>query len=336
MTPDHRAIRRLAAIVALLAAACATGSRRGSHGALAPPKDRVALGLVFGQDRSAIARALDVDGIPHQAPADDPDVLLAARCSGAYEVAPLRILFCPEGLYAAQLEVPAAEERALVSAVARGLGAPVRRGDGRSQDGLPGVLAAWEPAGWSIGVSRHAPPDGAAVAVLHVQYDGAAPPVAAGIPLGRLRVDVEHLLDRQGATVVQRDVASTTYLGCPGGAPDALSCIVLFRGGRAAAVTEVHVTPAEDREALAAWRERADRLEAEIGRAPARVCAEAGPDRIAGDCTATWATDRLVVLVGAHRNAGARHRGTISVYTGFTYPPLAAGEDDTDADPAAP
>ena len=54
----------------------------------------------------------------------------------------------------------------------------------------------------------------------------------------------------------------------------------------------------------------------------------AGPDRIVGDCTATWSSDRLVVVVGAHRNAGSSHRGTISVYTAFTYPALAPAPDE--------
>ena len=31
-----------------------------------------------------------------------------------------------------------------------------------------------------------------------------------------------------------------------------------------------------------------------------------------------------MVVVGAHRNAGSSHRGAISVYTAFTYPPLGA------------
>ena len=80
-----------------------------------------------------------------------------------------------------------------------------------------------------------------------------------------------------------------------------------------------------DREALGAWRILARRFERDIGRPPKTICPDAGPDRVAGDCTATWTSDRLVVVVGAHRNAGASHRGTISVYTAFTYPALAAG-----------
>ncbi|BDG02546.1 hypothetical protein [Anaeromyxobacter oryzae] len=336
MIPHDRAVRLAAATALFLGAACATGSRRGVSGALAPPGDRVALGLVFGQDRAAVERALDVDGIGHRVADGDPDVLVADRCSGVPAPGPCRLLFGEEGLYAGQVEVPAAEEGALVDAVAHALGPPARRGDGASVDGLPALVATWERPAWSVGVSRHAPKDAPAVAVLHVQWEPAAPPVAAGVPLGRQRVDVEHLLDRQGATVVQRDSGSTTYLGCPGGAPDVVSCVVTFRRGRAAEVTEVHPTPPEDRDAMAAWRELSDRLEAEIGRTPARTCPDAGPDRIAGDCTATWATDRLVVVVGAHRNAGARHRGTISVYTGFTYPPLAAREGEPDVEASSP
>ena len=147
------------------------------------------------------------------------------------------------------------------------------------------------------------------------------------MPLGRLRADVELALERQGAVLVQRDDTASTYLGCPQGAPEALSCLVLFRGGRAAAVTEIHPAAAGDREALAAWRGLARRFERDVGRPPQTSCPDAGPDRVGGDCTATWTSDRLVVVVGAHRNAGASHRGTISVYTAFTYPVLAAGAE---------
>ena len=74
----------------------------------------------------------------------------------------------------------------------------------------------------------------------------------------------------------------------------------------------------------------------EIGRAPDTTCPAEGPDRVGGDCTAAWSSDRLVVVVGAHRNAGARHRGAISVYTAFTYPPLARAGDDADREASAP
>ncbi|WP_242393829.1 hypothetical protein [Anaeromyxobacter oryzisoli] len=323
-----------AAAALLLSAACVTGPRRGVTRKLAPPRDRVALGLEFGQPRAEIERALDARGIPHHAAGEDPDVVVAERCEGAPSPSPCRLLFGPEGLYAAQLEVPAAEEGALVRAVADALGPPAR-GVGASQGDASATAAAWERTPWSAAVSRHARQDGATLAVLHLEYEPAAPPTAAGVPLGRQRADVEQLLERQGATLVQRDAGSSTYLGCPGGSADALSCVIQFRGSRAAAVTEVHPTPSDDDDALASWRELAGRLEAEIGRPPARTCPDGGPDRIAGDCTATWATARLVVVVGAHRNAGSRHRGVISVYTGFTYPPLATSEGG-DGAPASP
>ncbi len=35
-----------------------------------------------------------------------------------------------------------------------------------------------------------------------------------------------------------------------------------------------------------------------------------------------------MVTVGAHRTAGSKHRGAISVYTAFTYPPLAAADEE--------
>ena len=114
------------------------------------------------------------------------------------------------------------------------------------------------------------------VAVLRVEHDPAAPPVVAGVLLGRLREDVEIALERQGAILVQRDASSSTYLGCPQGASEALSCLVIFRGGRAAAVTEIHPAQGGDREALGAWRILARRLERDIGRPPLVVHASAG------------------------------------------------------------
>jgi len=82
---------------------------------------------------------------------------------------------------------------------------------------------------------------------------------------------------------------------------------------------------------MSAWRGLARRFERDIGRAPLTTCPDYGPDRVAGDCTSTWAAERLVVVVGAHRNAGSSHRGTISVYTAFTYPPLAARGEEGEA-----
>jgi hypothetical protein len=296
----------------------------------APEGDR-ALGLEFGADRAETERALAAERIAARAAPDDADALLADRCPVTPVRAPCRLLFGPQGLYAAQVEVPARDAGALASSVEKGLGVPDRAAPEQTAaaEGLSTVVAGWERPGWTISVSTTAAAVQPALGVLRVEYDRAAPPVVAGVPLGRLRDDVEHVLDHQGATVVQRDAGSTTFLGCPHGAGDAMSCVVLFRARRAAAVTEVHPAPADDKGALAAWRLLVKRFEKDIGRAPVTACPDDGPDRVEGDCTATWASDRLVVVVGAHRNAGASHRGAISVYTQFTYPPLASapGED---------
>jgi hypothetical protein len=331
MIPHHRVARLVAATAFLLASSGCVGAR---HARMSPPDGLRALGLEFGKDRSLAMRALDAAGIPWRPAPGDPDALLADRCPQAPVAVPCRLVFGPEGLYAAQLEVGAAEEAALVDAVESALGRPARRQAASAGAGTTVLLASWEQSPWTVGVSRVAPEGAPPSAVLRLEYDPAAPPVVAGVPLGRLRADVEHLLDRQGATVISRDAGSTAYLGCPLGDGEALSCVVVFRSGRAASVTEVHVTPAEDTGALAAWRELAGKLEAETGRAPARECPPSGPDRIAGDCTATWSTPRLAVVAGAHRNAGAKHRGAITVYTAFTYPPLAPpaeAEGDGDA-----
>jgi hypothetical protein len=255
--------------------------------------------------------------------------MLADRCPGAPTAAPCRLFFGPQGLYAAQLEVPASQADALRASVESGLGVP----DGADvpappAEGLPTLLATWRRPSWTVTVARAATHVSPATAILRVEHDPAAPPVVAGVPLGRVREDVEVALERQGAVLVQKDGTTTTYLGCPQGDAQALSCLVLFRQGRAAAITEIHPTPPSDREALAAWKLLARRFERDFGRAPQTSCPDAGPDRVGGDCTATWSSDRLVVVVGAHRNAGASHRGTISVYTAFTYPALAAGPDD--------
>jgi hypothetical protein len=124
---------------------------------------------------------------------------------------------------------------------------------------------------------------------------------------------------------VARDDEATTYLGCPKGDGAALTCVVSFVDDRAASVTEVHPTPAEDQEALASWRVLAGRWTAEIGRDPVTFCPASGPERATGDCTATWSSERLVIVVGAHRNAGGDHRGVLSVYTAWSYPSVAPG-----------
>jgi hypothetical protein len=324
-----RAFRLAAAIATLALAACAT-TRLGS---LAAPHGARALGLDFGKDRAAAERALIAVGIPFRADPADPDALLADRCQGA-PARPCRLLFGPEGLYAAQVEVPAPEERALLDAASAALGSPTRRGE-PSAAGVASLLAAWERPGWAVGVSRQRPAGAAVTVVLHLEYEDAAPPAVLGVPLGRWRVDVEAVLEKQGAVLQSRDHGSTTYLGCPQSTSDALTCVVQFERGRAASVTEAWPPRADDADALRAWHDLAARYEAEIGRAAQTSCPAAGPDRVGGDCTATWASDKLTVVVGAHRGAGSSHRGAISVYTGFAYPPLAAAAV-TDFEDASP
>ena len=320
-----RAVTRAAAC-GTLALAVLGGCAGGLQGRGVPPPDgSLALGLAFGDARDPVERALLAGGIAARPAGDDPDAVVAARCPQAPVDGPCRLVFGPNGLYAAQIDVPSTDAEELVARVERWLG-PAARGAGPSgvHVGVPRVVAAWERPGWTVAVS-HVPADGAAPAsaVLRVEYDEATPPVVAGVPLGRRRADVEASLQGQGATLVSRDGEATAYVGCPQGAPDAISCVVQFNQGRAAAVTELHASPAEDQVALEAWRARAERMAGEIGRAPAEACPDAGPDRVGGDCTATWASSRLLVVVGAHRGAGGRHRGAISVYTTWTYPPLA-------------
>jgi hypothetical protein len=319
MSPKLRAgAVALAVSTSMLGGCAATRSAR-----FAAPDGAAALGLPFGRDRAAAERALREAGTPFRAAADDPDAILADRCPASPVASPCRLLFGPLGLYAAEIEVPAAEAGALASAVERGLGRPDATTASSPAKGGPTLLAAWHRPGWSWTVAR-----AGSVAALRVESDSAAPPVVAGVALGGRRADVEGGLERQGATLVQRDATATTYVGCPQGSGDALSCVVLFHDGRAASVTEVHPAASDDQAALGAWEALARRFEKDIGRPPVTACPDSGPDRVGGDCTATWASDRLVVVVGAHRNAGASHRGGISVYTAFTYPPLAAKADE--------
>lgn len=290
-----------------------------------PPDGARALGIDFGTGRDDAARALRERGVAVREVAGDRDALLADHCPDAPVKAPCRLLFGPQGLYAAQVEVPASQTGALKGVVEQALGgADEVRDDAPTGRGVAIPIASWHRPGWTVGISRA----GGGLAVLRVEYDPAAPPVVAGVPLGRLREDIERALEEQGATVVHREAQETTYLGCPEGAGEALSCVVHFRHGRGAAVTEIHPSPQDEKDALTAWRILAKRFEREIGHAPATNCPDSGPDRVGGDCTATWSSDRLVVVVGAHRNAGKEHRGAISVYTAFTYPPLAPGDED--------
>jgi hypothetical protein len=326
--PHARIVLTLAVPILVLAGCAST-----RYAKLDPPKGASALGLEFGSDRATAEGALRAAGIAVRQEPGDPDVLLAGRCPGAPVRGPCRLLFGPRGLYAAELTAPAGDAEALADAVGAGLGRPDRVADPRAvPESQPALVAGWDRPGWTVSVTRGGAGAGAGLAVCRIEYDVAAPPVVAGVPLGRLRDDVEHALEAQGATVVQRDGGATTYLGCPQGASEAVSCVILFRGGRAAAVTEVHPRASDDPAALSLWRILAKKYERDIGRAPETSCPQYGPDRVAGDCTATWASDRLVVVVGAHRAAGSSHRGPISVYTAFTYPPLAAAGDADEAE----
>lgn len=309
------------ALVLLLAGGCASVS----YSRLDKPSGGSALGLKFGEPREAIEEALRGAGIAFSDAPGDPDAIVAARCPSGPAPTACRLVFGARGLYAAQIEAPAGDAGKLVSAAQDGLGRPTRRGDGaKPEGGAPALIAAWDRDGWTVGVSQQESPDAPAAAVLRVERDAVAPPVVAGVPLGRRRSDVEHLLELQGAVLVQRDDEATTYLGCPQGDGAALTCVVTFAEGRAISVTEIHPTPAEDAAALAAWKALSTRLASEIGRQPATSCPPNGPERATGDCTSTWGSDRLVIVVGAHRNAGGDHRGVISVYTAWSYPPIAS------------
>jgi hypothetical protein len=305
---------------ALLLLALATGCATGGYGKLAPPDGPRAFGLTFGTPRAEVEAALAAAQVPVRPDPGDEDALVADRCQGAPGPGPCRLLLGPAGLYAAEQDAPLADTGQLVSAVERGLGAPTR---GTSGD----VVAAWEPPGWTFAVARHqalSPP----VATLRAEYDAATPPTVAGVPLGRRRADVELVLRLQGATLIQRDDDATSYLGCPQGDGEAVSCTVIFRSGRAAALTEVLPGDPDDRHALESWRARSEAMAREIGRQPEVRCPQGGPERVGGDCTSTWSSERLVVVVGAHRSPGGQHRGAVSVYIGFSYPPLGTKDED--------
>jgi hypothetical protein len=331
MSQPHRAAWALALATPLLALAGCASFRYSTPDA---PSGSKALGLEFGGDRAAAEAALNAAGIAVRQAPGDADALLAERCPGAPVKGTCRLVFGPRGLYAAELEAPAADAEALADAVRSRLGRPDRVGDlAAAAEGTPVLVAGWDRPGWTITVTRGGG-SGEAHAVCRVEYDVSAPPVVAGVPLGRLREDVEHALDVQGATLMRRDAGTSAYLGCPQGSSDALSCVVLFRQGRAAAVTEVLPLAPDEPGALSSWRILAKKYERDIGRAPETSCPSYGPDRVGGDCTSTWASDRLVVVVGAHRMAGSKHRGAISVYTSFTYPPLTTKGDAEEAEAA--
>ncbi len=301
-----------------LLAGCLGGTGLGRF---VPPVGAEAFGVTFGASRATVERELAAAGARPRPDPADADALLVERCPGAPVAARCVLHFTPAGLYAAEQRVPLADTGALVRAVEKGLGAPAAAAAGSA------AVAWWEPAGWSVAVHRHPewkPP----AATFRAEFDAAAPPVVAGVPLGRLRADVEALLAAQGASLLQRDAETASYLGCPLGEADAVSCTVSFRRGRAAAVTEVLPTPGDDDAALEGWRARCAAVARDIGRPPVVSCPSTGPDRVEGDCTATWSSVRLVVVVGAHRNQGGQHRGPISVYLGFGGPPRPGGDED--------
>jgi hypothetical protein len=309
-------LRPAVLLLLALGAGCATGG----YGKLGRPDGARAFGLTFGAPRGEVEAALAAAQVAARPDPGDEDALLAARCPGAPGPGPCRLLLGPVGLYAAEQDVPLADAGKLISAVERSLGPPSR---GTSGD----VVAAWEAAGWTVAVARHlglSPP----VATLRAEYDAATPPTVAGVPLGRRRADVELVLRLQGATSIQRDEDATSYLGCPQGDGEAVSCTVTFREGRAAALTEVLPSDPDDRHAMEAWRARSEAMAREIGRQPEVRCPSGGPERVGGDCTSTWSSERLVVVVGAHRSPGGQHRGVVSVYIGFSYPPLGTKHED--------
>jgi hypothetical protein len=317
---NHRTGWNAALLAGLaLAAGCSLG--KGLRQPEAPAGDK-GWGLTFGAPRAEVEKALK-DAKPRPDPSDR-DALLLERCPGAPVDGPCQLHFGPGGLYALEQRWPLADVEQLVKAVERSFGPPRRAEAGAAG----GVVASWEPKGWSVAIHR-LPGTQPPAAGFRAEFDRAAPPVAAGVPLGRLREAVERILAGQGAVEIQRDDEATSYLGCPLGVPEAVSCTVSFgAGGRAAAVTEVLPAQSDDQVSMEAWRARAAEMEKEIGRPPVLQCPGSGPDRVAGDCTASWASDRLVVVVGAHRNQGGQHRGPISIYVGFSSPLVARGQED--------
>lgn len=325
MTP--RATHRLAA-TALALCACAhapPAERSEAPTSFAAPAGARAFGIEFGRDRRATLRELAAQGIAARDDPADEDALLADRCPQAPLRGPCRLGFGPAGLYAAEVEAALgspADLAGLRAAMERGLGPPSRGAETASPPGLPRLEAAWLANEWTVTLARVERAPGAAAAAVRAEYDRVAPPVVLGVPLWRRRAAVEALLERNGTVLVHAEEGTSQYLSCPAGSADAQSCVVEWRDGRAAVVTEVYGRNADDREALAEWRDRGAELEREIGRAPDRECPPEGPDRVGGGCTATWSADRLIIVVGAHRGLGGRHRGLISVYTTWAYPVL--------------
>jgi len=282
---------------------------------LAGPQGARLHGLEFGSARPEVEAALRAAGLAARPDPEDAEILHLDRCPGPAFPGPCRLLFGPAGLYASEQELAASsqgEVEAVVAAVTHAFGPP-----DREPHHAPGseVEAHWEKAGWTVAVSR---PAGARRALLRSEWDAATPPVVAGVPMGRRRAAVEAHLLRRGAVEVDRDASTTSYLGCPDGAPSAHACVVEFHGNRAAAVVEVSGRILEDWAAQEAWRARSAELTRLLGRPPAVTC----PEGAIEGCLASWTGDRLAVVVGVQRGRGGRRRGTLSVYVSWAYPPL--------------
>ncbi len=120
------------------------------YGRMAPPDGARALGIDFGIQRDAAERTLRDRGIPVREVPDDSTALLADRCPDAPLNAPCRLLFGPNGLYAAQVEVPEAEASRLTRAAKRSLGEPDSISEGQLTPGvLVAPIASWRRPGWT-------------------------------------------------------------------------------------------------------------------------------------------------------------------------------------------
>ena len=139
-----------------------------------------------------------------------------------------RLAFGPAGLYAAEVEAAlagAAGLDGLRAALGRVLGAPSRGAETTAPvPGVPRLEAAWLTPEWTVTLARLEREPGAAVAVVRAEYDRAAPPVVAGVPLWRRREAVEALLERHGSVLVHAEEVASQYLACPEGSVDAQSC----------------------------------------------------------------------------------------------------------------
>src|SRR5512143_1212065 len=166
---------RAAGAVAL-AASMSVGCASMRYSRMAAPDGASALGLRFAAERETAVRDLRAAGIAVRDVADDPDAVIADRCPSAPVRAPCRLVFGPQGLYAAQIDVPVAEADALRSAVEKGLGAPDHGEDpAPPAEGVPTLLAGWHRPAWTVSVARSAPHVSPPAAILRVEHDPAAP-----------------------------------------------------------------------------------------------------------------------------------------------------------------